>query len=253
MKLIATLITVAFIVAGCDTIQPAPDAKPPETQPIDAWARVLERFVDDRGYVDFYGLQRDRADLDRYVAWVYDVGPNNRPGLFPSYDDKLAYHINAYNALAMWKILKAGIPEELGPWARFSFFWRDRVEVGGKRMSLYAYENEVIRRLNEPRIHFGLNCMARGCPRLPREPFRAETLDAQIEREARQFFSEQRNLRVNHREGKTYTSAILNWFEEDFLAHAPSLIAYINRYAPQPVPNDYPLEFIPYDWRVAHQ
>ena len=45
-------------------------------------------------------------------------------------------------------------------------------------MSLYTFENEVIRPLGEPRVHFALNCLVRGCPRLPPTPFVAERLDA---------------------------------------------------------------------------
>lgn len=252
MRLVLVLSWLV-LATGCATVRPAPDIEVPDTAPIAAWVDVLERFVDARGRVDFQGLARERSGLDRYVAWVYAVGPNNHPELFPSREDQLAYHINAYNALAMWNILKAGRPDKLGLWRRFSFFLRDRIKVGGEQMSLYAYENDVIRALGEPRVHFGLNCMARGCPHLPREPFRPDVLEAQLDREARQFFAEERNLRVNHGERKVYVSQILEWFEEDFLIAAPSLTAYINRYAPHPVPEGYALAFIPYDWRVAHQ
>ena len=241
------------LLAGCATVRPAPDLEPPDTQPIDAWARVLERFVDARGRVNFERLGDDRADLDRYVAWVYASGPNSRPELFPTRDRKLAYHINAYNALAMWNILQAGSPERLGGFGRFSFFWRDRVSIGGKRMSLYSYENDVIRAFDEPRIHFALNCMTLGCPRLPREPFYPERLHAQLAREAREFFAEDRNLRIDHEQRTVYVSQILDWFSEDFLIHTPSLIAYINRYTRQRVPVDYSLDFIAYDWTVARQ
>lgn len=252
MRRVGALVLLTLLT-GCATVRPAPDVEPSDTQPIDAWARVLERFVDARGRVDFERLKDDRTDLDRYVAWIYAVGPNNRPALFPAREDQLAYHINAYNALAMWNILQAGIPDRLGGFGRFSFFWRDRIEVGGERMSLYKYENEVIRPLNEPRIHFALNCMTLGCPRLPREPFRAAHLDAQLARETRRFFAEDRNLRIDHERRTVYASQILDWFSEDFLNHAPSLITYINRYARQPVPEDYTLAFIPYDWTVARQ
>jgi uncharacterized protein DUF547 len=43
--------------------------------------------------------------------------------------------------------------------------------IGGRAMSLYAYESDIIRKLGEPRIHFALNCSALGCPILPSTPF----------------------------------------------------------------------------------
>jgi hypothetical protein len=48
-------------------------------------------------------------------------------------------------------------------------------------------------------------------------------------------------------------SEILSFYTEDFLADAPSLVAYVNRYRPAPVPEDYEVEFIDYDWRINNQ
>src|SRR3712207_7044618 len=54
-----------------------------------------------------------------------------------------------------------------------------------------------------------LNCMVRACPRLPREPFAQERLEAQLDRETRLFFSEERNLQVVDAEKKIRLSEIL--------------------------------------------
>lgn len=45
-------------------------------------------------------------------------------------------------------------------------------------------------------------------------------------------------------------SAILEFYTKDFLAKSPTLIAYINRYAPAGIPADFAIEFIDYDWTV---
>ncbi|MBA3732394.1 MAG: hypothetical protein H0W93_08635, partial [Gammaproteobacteria bacterium] len=73
MRRVGALVLLTLL-AGCATVRPAPDVEPPDTQPIDTWARVLGRFVDARGRVDFERLKHDRTDLDRYVAWIYAVG-----------------------------------------------------------------------------------------------------------------------------------------------------------------------------------
>ena len=43
------------------------------------------------------------------------------------------------------------------------------------------------------------------------------------------------------------------FYAADFLASASSLIAYVNRYRAQPIPLDYAVEFLPYDWTVNSQ
>jgi hypothetical protein len=243
---------LALLVAGCATMTPPALTEPvPTLEPTAAWTRVLERFVDIQGRVDFVGLARDRRDLDRYVAWVGANGPRTRPDLYRTREQILAYHLNAYNALAMYNVIDAGIPRTLGGLTKVRFFLLRTIRVDGADTSLYTYENQVIRALGEERIHFALNCMSIGCPRLPREPFVPDRLEAMLDRETRLFFSEPRNLAVDHAARVVRVSEILNFFPEDFLAKSPTLLAYIGRYAPAPA--DYKLEFIPYDWTVNNR
>ena len=250
------LLLVSILLAGCASV-PRPvsiaaveSAGPP---PYDAWARVLTKYVDPRGRVDFSGVAKDRADLDRFVAYIYDVGPASHPQRFPTPDHVLAFHINAYNALAMHNVLEAGIPATLDGLAKVNFFYLRKVQVGGVPISLYDYENKVIRALGEPRIHVALNCMVVGCPRLPRELFVAEQLNTQLEREATYFFNEARNVQFDAARRQLRFSAILQFYTGDFLASAPSLAAFVNRYRSVKLPETYAVDFIDYDWTINAQ
>lgn len=48
-------------------------------------------------------------------------------------------------------------------------------------------------------------------------------------------------------------SEILKFYPEDFLRRSSNLVAYVNRYASQKIPEDYQVEFIRYDWTVNAQ
>jgi hypothetical protein len=211
-----------------------------------SWATVLQRFVDERGRVDFAGIRADPRPLDDQVAFVATTDPS-------SFDDplaRLAFLLNAYNALAMYRAAHSGVLPE----SKLRFFYFARHQVGRRRMSLYTLENDVIRPLGDPRVHVALNCMVRGCPRLPREPFAPETLQAQLNAAAVEFFAEPRHVQVEPARRVVRFSAILDWYEDDFLAAAPSLIAYANRYRPERIPDGYAVEFLPYDWTLnAHE
>ena len=74
-------------------------------------------------------------DLDRFVAYVYDAGPANAPRHFRSPDEILAFHLYAYNALAMHKGLEEGIPGTLGGWRKAAFFLLGKLRVGGEAIS----------------------------------------------------------------------------------------------------------------------
>jgi len=249
----ATLLGWAVLSAsGCAGLVPAP-AVDPGPDPAAGWARVLHRYVDDSGRVDFAALAGDRAELDRYVASLYAAEPNSAPERFRTRAHLLAHHLNAYNALAMFNVLERGVPRSLGGIELARFFYLRRFSIDGAPLSLYAYENDVIRPLGEERVHFALNCMSASCPRLPRAPFGAETLEANLEGEARRFLNEPRNVRVDDANKVVTLSAIFDFYAKDFLATAPSLIAYVNRYRNTPIPADYRVEFLPYDWTVNAQ
>ena len=246
-----TLLVTTALLAGV-LVSPG-QGQTPQPDPYLQWARVLGRFVNDRGEVDFRGLAIERADLDGFLGYVARVSPRTNPELFPGREAALAYYINAYNALSMFNVIDSGFPRSLGGLTKVWFFGVKRFSVGGERMSLYALENDVIRPLGDERVHFALNCMSVSCPRLPREPFLAGGLNDQLESAARSFFGESRNLQVQAESKRARVSGILDFYSKDFLAKSPTLIAYINRYTGKNVPEDYRIEFIDYDWTVNEQ
>lgn len=217
------------------------------------WTRVLERHVDQVGRIDFAGLKSDHADLDRVVAFIAAVDPVSSSAQFASLAARLAFYINAYNALAMFGVLNAGVPDRFDALGRLWFFSLRGNTIGGRSVSLYRLENDVIRPIGDPRVHFALNCMVVSCPRLPRAAFTAESLDRQLDRAAHSFIAEDRNLRLDRQRRQVYLSAIFDFYTRDFLAQAPSLIAYVNRYRAEPIPLDYRVDFLEYDWAINDQ
>jgi len=216
----------------------------------DLWSGVLSRHVDAAGHIDFSALAKDSADLDRVVGFVAKVDPTTRPERFPDRSSRLAYYINAYNALAMHGVLQEGVPQSLGGWTKFRFFYLKEFAVGGKSMSLYSLENRVIRPLGEERVHFALNCMVVSCPRLPRTAFDATDLERRLDAAARAFIEEERNVKADPATREVWLSAIFDFYTDDFLARAPSPIDYVNRYRAEPIPADFRIRFFDYDWTV---
>ncbi|MDQ6892013.1 MAG: DUF547 domain-containing protein [Acidobacteriota bacterium] len=231
--------------AAAGAAAPAPNADAASVEK--GWARVLSRYVDDSGKIDFVGVSKDRADLDAYVGWIGRVSPANTPAAFPTKDARLAYYINAYNALAMYNVLESGMPKDLNA-VKVRFFYRNKLGIGGEKMSLYDLENKIIRPMGDPRVHFALNCMVRGCPRLPREPFRADQLELELQATAQYFLNEPRNVEVQADKQTVRLSQILQFYTEDFLKKSPSLIGYANQYRESKIPEGYKVDFIPYDW-----
>ena len=214
------------------------------------WSSVLARYVDDAGRIDFAVLSHDHGDLDQVVAFVAAVDPVSEPQRFPDRAARIGFYINAYNALAMQGIVETGVPRSLGGVTKFTFFYLKKFTVGGKSISLYDLENDVIRPLGEERVHFALNCMAVSCPRLPRTAFTADALEQQLDRATRTFLAEKRNVSVDPVKREIWLAAIFDFYTKDFLAHAPTLIDYVNRYRREPIPPEFKVRFFDYDWTV---
>lgn len=222
-------------------------------QAIEDWAYVLKTYVDDQGRTNFQALSQDIGPLENVVSMIGAVSPSKTPALFPTKESVLAYHINSYNALAMFGVIERGIPDGFTSFfSRASFFKFRDVVIGGDVTNLYDYENDVIRPLNEPRVHFALNCMVKDCPRLPQEPFYADTLNGVLETLTTEFFAKPKHFYLDHKAKRAYVSEILDFYTEDFVdsGKARDLPQYINRYLSSPIPNDYKVRFIDYDWHI---
>lgn len=79
--------------------------------------------MDTTGRIDFAGLASDRAGLEDVVKFIAAVDPVSAPTRFLTVASQLAYYIDAYNALAMYGVLDAGVPERFGRLGRIRFFY----------------------------------------------------------------------------------------------------------------------------------
>jgi hypothetical protein len=215
-----------------------------------SWQQVLDAHVDQRGMVDFQALAADPDDLDHFVAVIANAD------LEPLDDSHtLAFHINAYNALAMKGILIHDIPESLsGMLDRAGFFKGDEYRIAGAWWTLSAYENEVIRDFPEPRLHAAINCMSLSCPRLRQEAYAGDRLDAQLAAAMFDFVTDQDHVRYDPTTDTVHLSKILEWYRADFPGESGAdLIAYLNRWRQDPIPTDATVTYNDYDWTVISQ
>ena len=220
------------------------------------WAYVLENYVDEEGRTDFKRLSNQLSELQQVVDFIASTSPRTHPDLFPTADAVLAYHINTYNALAMYGVINKGIPKGFTSlFSRAAFFKFRRVVIGNKKTNLYDYENKVIRPLGDARSHFALNCMVKDCPRLPQTPFTEQGLNEQLDKVAWEFFSKPKHFYLNADKKIAFVSAILKFYTKDFVKSGKTkhLAQYINNYLNEPVPSDYKIKYIDYDWRINKQ
>ncbi len=255
------LLTLNTALAGRKVYvgQNVPAAQQVTIDQIDArsWDALLKRYVDEQGNVNYAAWKQSAADvetLDAFLAHLSTANPNApaRP------QAKLAFWINAYNAVTVRGILReyptTSIRNHTAKLLGYNI-WKDLLlSVGGNPYSLDQIEHEVLRKLGEPRIHFAIVCASRSCPRLLAEAYTADKLDAQLTRNAQVFFANSGNFQYDSQRQTFQLSSILKWFGEDFGNTQATQLRTIAPYLPSreaydaAVANKVSVSYLDYDW-----
>lgn len=255
--------------ASADASRPSPAATAPQPRldpaPFNA---VLRSVVDGQGQVDYAALQRDPAQLDRYLAALGALAPER----FASWSEaeQIALLINAYNGFTLRAIIendpiRPSIKAIPGVW-KFR-----RHQLMGRGFTLDAIEHEILRReYNEPRIHAALVCAAISCPPLRQEAFTGPALDRQLEDQTTRWLASPVGLVIDRAAGTLRISQIFQWFAEDWQRADPqaaavpgheaqsAVLRFIARYRPAAeraliLGGDYRFAYLPYNWDLNRQ
>ncbi|MGB5943734.1 MAG: DUF547 domain-containing protein [Leeuwenhoekiella sp.] len=266
MKTLTTFFLVAilsFSLQGCSLLSAAglasqgqPTKEAPEeltsstsnsTVNVDhsTWDSLLKKHVDADGMVDYKGFQDDRKGLDQYLGQLSALEPDNSW----SVQELLAYYINLYNAYTVDLILRnyptKSIKDINGPWTK-AF-----VPVGSKELSLGGIENGVLRKMNEPRMHFAINCASISCPKLLNEAFTASKINEQLDRVTKEFINSDKN---DIYKDSLELSRIFDWYKKDFLIDStPTVVDYLNAFSNVKISADANITYKDYDWSLNEQ
>ena len=252
---LAVLISGACMFASCNLISsagldskglPTPDASQESVQDADpvldhsVWNNLLQKHVSKNGMVDYKGFKSDRAKLDNYLKMLSSQEPTKDW----SNNELLAYYINLYNAYTVDLILRnypvKSIKDISSPWTK------EFIKVGDTEISLGGIENSILRKMNEPRIHFAINCASISCPKLLNEAYTAAEIEEQLERVTREFINSDKN---EISENSAKLSSIFDWYKKDFKEDG-SVIDYINKYSETRIKTGASISYKEYDWNL---
>ena len=185
----------------------------------DHYAKALVH-VDEAGLVDYAALKADRASLDAFVTQLAQVTGAQLQQWQD--EDKIAFWINAYNALTLQTVInvypkiRKGVFYPAGI-RTISRAWSTKHLVAGLKLTIPDIEHKQLRKnFNEANIHLAVICAALSCPPLRGEPFQAATLQAQFQDQLRRFISSGKAIKIDRKKNKVTVSKIFNWFGKDF-------------------------------------
>ena len=209
------------------------------------WTKLLQKYVDTKGLVNYLTFKKDETALDSYLQKLSE----NEPKENWSKQETLAYYINLYNAATV-KLIVENLPinsiKDINrPWTK------SRIQVGNDKLSLDDIEHKILRKMDEPRVHFALNCASISCPKLIPEAYTADKLNEQLERVTKEFINSSEN---NITSDFIQISSIFKWYRRDYKVNGKvDVIGFINQYSEVKINPSAKISYTSYDWGLNQQ
>ncbi len=208
------------------------------------WDALLKKYVAKNGDVDYKGFKNDSQKLNDYINYLAKKVPAKNW----SVNEQLAYFINVYNANTIKLIIDnyptKSIKDISNPWMK------NRLKIGDEDYSLADIENGILRKMNEPKIHFAINCASYSCPKLLNEAYTADNVQDLMQRATVEFINNTDKNKLSSNNPKI--SEIFKWYKSDFTENG-SVIDYINQYAKTKISANAKVDYIDYDWSLNEQ
>ncbi len=139
------------------------------------WQDVLNFAVNEKGEVDFGKVKAYPRRLNEYLEQLAALSPDSHPKDFPQDNDKIAYWINAHNALALrmiinqYPIRSASEVRNLETEARYL--------LGGRPYSLKQIRDKLgLWVKQDPQLMFALTEYTRGSPAIQKQAYEGLSL-----------------------------------------------------------------------------
>jgi hypothetical protein len=208
-----------------------------------AWNTLLQAHVSKAGNVNYKGIKKSEAKLDKYLSNLSETIIDEKTW---SKDEQLAFWMNAYNAFTVKLILNnyplKSINDITSPWDK-KFF-----KIGGVKMNLNHIEHKILRvKFNEPRIHFGIVCASFSCPKLHNVAFTGKNTQSLLTSLTKGFVNDTKRNKITA--GKIEISELFNWFKGDFTKKG-SLIDFLNKYSSVKINAKAKVSHLPYNWSL---
>jgi Protein of unknown function, DUF547 len=188
---------------------------------------LLHKYVDAEGLVDYRALVGEKAVLVAYLDSLGLVDPSQ----LATRAEREAYWLNAYNATALFGVLRYG--PHSGDDDTVDFGSLVSTRCGGMWWTLDEIEQRGLRPLHDPRVYLALCDGSRGSGRLRPEAYTGAKVDAQLDAAARAFLADPHRNQLDDARRVVRLSPVFDRHAQEF-AVPPYLgvRGFVRAYAP---------------------
>lgn len=224
------------------------------------FSNFLNKYVKG-GFVDYKNLVGDKQ-LDRYLQQLSETDPDKLPR-----NEKLSFWINTYNAFTI-QIIRENYPIEsinelstggkiIGHLLGKTIWDKEFITINNNTYSLNDIELKILRKMDEPRIHFAIVCASISCPALRNEAFEADKLETQLQEESVRFLTDKERNDFDLSKKTAYLSKIFDWFDEDFGENDKEILKFVSKFLPDNIKKDmlentdkWEINYKDYNWNL---
>ncbi len=251
------LLLMLFLCGSCAASVVAGGAQPGVNVPTGvnhtSYDRLLKKYVDRRGLIDYAGWKKNAKDLAALENYLKQFA---RKGFPAKGGERIAGLINAYNGFVLHWILQNFPLESI--WRTDKPFTEARFEVNGEMVSLDQIEKENVIPLIGWKAHGVLVCAARSCPPLQTYAYRSDHVEEQIGRAYRAWLSRPDLNTYLPARNRVEISRIFKWYKGDFATGDGGLRKILREFGPEKFReflsgDDYTIKYKSYDWGLNDQ
>lgn len=198
----------------------------------------LKDHVTKKGAVDFDKVLENIDEINEITRSFSKISPN---GSWTKSELK-AFWINFYNANII-KLLVENYPIKSINYI-IEPFKNETIDFSGGKISLDLIEHKILRKLEDPRVHFALYSTAISGPVLKNEAYDAKTVEMDLGVATSNFINDS-SKNIIRMSGAELSQAF-EWYKDDFDA-----IPFINKHSSVgQLKIDTPIKYIEYNWNL---
>jgi hypothetical protein len=225
-------LMLPLAMAGChsqaqNANAPIAPAAVPQQFSYSDWADFLSAAVTPDGYVKWDTVRSDdgvRQSELKIVGLTNAVSPVNHPELFVGLNDRLAYWINAFNAMTVYAVIEHNYPPTmLAGEPAGAIFSEEKFTFGGSQLTLDQLSRQIYDEAGDARVYFAINFCAVSSPPLRNEPYQGEVLEEQLIDQTQRFLGDPRAA-VRDGDAVKLNNLLLYMHKAEFLAQYQKLL-----------------------------
>lgn len=256
----ASLILIFSLLIGFRStlVQAADKSQDTQEEFLAAYGELLEKYISSNvrkegiflNAVNYAGWTKDPLHEKAMHKMKMVQDPQQLPLV-----DKMAFWINVYNLLTIDLIIKKQEKDSIrnldgiirNVWKIYEW------DLDGEEYTLHEIEHDILRPMNEPRIHYAINCASLSCPDLRASPYKAKGLFTQLEEQERKFINDPtKGVYIEFDKDSKLPSEIsisklFKWYKDDF-GGKKGIKALIHKY--KNIELQEKPDYIDYNWDI---